>query len=237
MLSLEDAEKALKNYFRKHFIGQLADLCQVLGTSSRTSVFRRLKSLGYLSSFTHAGRYYTLAEVPQFDAWGVWFYREAGFSQAGTLKETVLKLVDGSTAGMTTAELRAMLRLHVTNALSNTLGSLVRGAQLQQDKLGSRRVYLSADPRQADEQRACQQRLRDAAVAAPATVTTEAVIAVLVEALRAGEALLVEPSVLSSRLQARGVTVTTAQVQQILAHYELRPGKKTAAPASIPSQS
>jgi len=237
MLSSENAEKALKNFFRKHFVGQLADICKVLGTSSRTSVFRRLKPLGYLSSFTHAGRYYTLADVPQFDPWGLWFYREAGFSAAGTLKETVVKLVDGSPTGMTTAELRALLKLPVTNALSNTLGSLVQGAWLQQDPLGGRRLYLSADHRQADEQRARQQQQRDVALASPATVTTETVIAVLVEALRAGEALLVKPSVVSSRLQARGVTVDTAQVEQIFAHYGLRPGKKTAVPASRPSRS
>ena len=52
------------------------------------SVFRRLRELGYLSSYTHNGRYYTLAGVPDFDENGLWFHRGIGFSQVGTLKET-----------------------------------------------------------------------------------------------------------------------------------------------------
>jgi hypothetical protein len=44
---------------------------------SRRSLFRDLASLGYLTSFTHAGRYYTLADIPQFDERGLWFYKTA----------------------------------------------------------------------------------------------------------------------------------------------------------------
>jgi hypothetical protein len=52
------------------------------------TVFRRLREVGYRTSFTHRGQYYTLAERPEFDASGLWFHGDIGFSRSGTLKET-----------------------------------------------------------------------------------------------------------------------------------------------------
>ena len=42
----------------------------------------------YLSSYTHAGRYYTLENISKFDEQGLWFYRD------GTLKETTAVQVE-----------------------------------------------------------------------------------------------------------------------------------------------
>ncbi|MCP5012937.1 MAG: hypothetical protein GY942_23410, partial [Aestuariibacter sp.] len=116
------------------------------------SVFRRLKTIGYRSSFNHAGRYYTLADVPRFDQWGLWFYRDAGFSCAGTLKATVLALVEDSATGMTSKELLALLKLPVANTLYNTLHELRQGARIPRQTLAGQHIYLSADPGRADEQ-------------------------------------------------------------------------------------
>ena len=41
-------------------------LRDALGGCSRRSVFRYLERVGYLSSFTHAGRYYTLESTARF---------------------------------------------------------------------------------------------------------------------------------------------------------------------------
>jgi hypothetical protein len=235
MLSQDGSEKALRKFFRKRSAGQLADLFKVLQTASRMSVFRRLKTLGYHSSYTHGGRYYTLAEVPEFDSWGLWFHRQVGFSRAGTLKETVVELVGGSPAGMTPKELRALLRLAVSNALYNTLSELARSAQLQSRKLSGRTVYLSAETQIAAKQIEQRELQQHSALTSPVATTTEVVIAVLVEALQA-EAVLVEASVISARLHARSIAVSAAQVEQIFSHYELQPGKKTAAPVSKPSR-
>ena len=62
---------------------------------------------------------------------------------------------------------------------------------------------------------------------APVPMSDETVIAVLVEALQSAE-VLVAPSMVASRLAARGVAVTAAQVEQIFTRYGLEPGKKTA---------
>jgi hypothetical protein len=146
-----ESEKALRKFFGKHSIGQLDELFQVLQTDSRMSVFRRLKALGYLSSFTHSGRYYTLSSRPQFDGMGLWFHHEVGFSTVGTLKATIVGLVEGSAGGMTPKELRVLLRLPVSNTLYNTLHELAHGMQLQSQKSAGLSLYVSAEASRAAE--------------------------------------------------------------------------------------
>jgi hypothetical protein len=86
LLPPKKAQKVLGKLFHKKYIVNLDELFQILDTHSRMSVFRRLKPMGYLTSFTHAGRYYTLLDIPKFDKLGLWFYQDVGFSSAGTLK-------------------------------------------------------------------------------------------------------------------------------------------------------
>ena len=226
MLTPDASESALRNFFRKHRIAELPELFHLLGTRSRMSVFRRLKAIGYRSSFNHAGRYYTLADVPQFDQRGLWFHHHAGFSCAGTLKDTVVDLVEGSTAGMTPKELLALLKLPVANTLYNTLHAVRHEARIGRHELGGDHLYISADPQRANAQLMRRRQAIGQEPSAPVPVSEETVIAVLVEALQ-GADLLVSASMVASRLTARAVAVTTAQVEQVFARYGLKPGKKT----------
>ena len=223
MLPPDASVKALQSFFHKHQIAEISELFHLLQTRSRMSVFRRLKTIGYRSSFNHAGRYYTLADVPRFDQWGLWFYRDVGFSCAGTLKATVLALVEDSATGMTPKELIALLKLPVANTLYNTLHELRQGARIGRQTLAGRHIYLSAEPGRADEQFMKRRQAPSSDVQLP----NETVIAVLVEALQSAE-VLVAPSVLALRLAARGVVVTAVQVERIFTRYGLGPEKKTA---------
>ena len=49
-------------------VATLEDLKDALGTTGTMTVFRKLKALGYLSSYSHRGKYYALREIPDFDA-------------------------------------------------------------------------------------------------------------------------------------------------------------------------
>ncbi len=60
---------ALKTLFRAKPVALLDDLRGALKTPSRTTIFRVLSAAGYLTSYSHAGRYYTLKRIPQFDSW------------------------------------------------------------------------------------------------------------------------------------------------------------------------
>jgi hypothetical protein len=53
----------LHQYLRRHRIADLPELKHALGTDTAITVFRKLKQLGYLASYTHRGRFYTLPEI------------------------------------------------------------------------------------------------------------------------------------------------------------------------------
>ena len=69
----------LREFLRMKKVATLLELKQALGTTVDTTVFRKLKELSYCSSYSHRGRYYTLAEIPQFDPRGLWSFQTVLF--------------------------------------------------------------------------------------------------------------------------------------------------------------
>ena len=67
-------QKKVEKLFRKRRVVTMSDLCEVIGSSSRMTVFRRLREIEYVSSYTHAGRYYTLYDIARFDSDGMAFF-------------------------------------------------------------------------------------------------------------------------------------------------------------------
>jgi hypothetical protein len=226
MISPQDAEKALRRLFRRKTVADLHDLMKTLETSSRMTVFRRLKPLGYQSSFTDAGKYYTLVEIPVFDDFGLWFHREIGFSRAGTLKATIFEIVESSKAGMAPKELLWLLKLKMPNSLHNALRELARSDLLQRQVVDGVHLYTSQHADRAEEQirmRRLEIRQDGLTSAEPSLETT---IAVLVEAIRAGTTLA-SPTTVSSRLSASGIAVPVDQVVLIYRRHGLDAEKKT----------
>ena len=213
--------------FRKNYIATIDEVFQILDTNSRMSAFRRLKSMGYLTSFTNAGRYYTLSAIPRFDEQGLWFYQDVGFSHAGTLKSTVIELVNFSAAGMTPNEALNLLRLRVPNSLHNALHGLIKDGYLKRQRLQGIPLYTSIDSDIARKQMAVRlEKLENRPL--PPIASTETTIAVLVEALKAGKALPSSTTV-AARLIAQSMPITVDQVEQIFDEYDLSAEKKTAA--------
>lgn len=227
MLSPEVSREALLKMFRKKYIATIDEVFQILDTNSRMSAFRRLKSMGYLTSFTNAGRYYTLSDIPRFDEQGLWFYQDVGFSHAGTLKSTVIGLVNFSAAGMTPNEALNLLRLRVPNSLHNALHGLIKDGYLKRQRLQGIPLYTSIDSDIARKQMAVRlEKLENRPL--PPIASTETTIAVLVEALKAGKALPSSTTV-AARLTAQSMPITVDQVEQIFDEYDLSAEKKTAA--------
>ena len=105
------------------------------------SVRRFLAEVGYFSSFTHNGSWYTLRSIPHFDGDGLWFYRDIGFSRSGSLTKTLIDLVVRSPTGMTAETLGAKLRVRCHAGLVQ----LCRKGKLQRQKMGRSHVYYSVD--------------------------------------------------------------------------------------------
>ncbi len=148
MVSDTDAVEAL---LQKQKIATLQELKQSLGTSSTMTVFRKLKSLGYQTSYSHRGQYYTLVEIPQFDAQGLWSYRNVWFSRAGNLLDTTKQFVEEAVAGLTGSELQGLLSVEVKEPLLQ----LYRRKRVEREQIEGSYVYFS---RQSSVRR--QQRLQ-----------------------------------------------------------------------------
>ncbi len=88
------------------------ELLEQTGCSSMTA-WQVLRQHGYHTSYNDNARHYTLVGVPQFDEHGLWAYRDVRFSKWGSLTETIVALVEHSSAGLTTQQLQQLL--HIEN--------------------------------------------------------------------------------------------------------------------------
>ena len=227
----DEAGKSLRRLFRRRTVVDMHALFKALDTRSRMTVFRRLKKVGYLSSYTHTGRYYTLADIPVFDEWGLWSYRDAGFSRAGTLKQTVAAYVTESADGRTHGQLRDLLRVRV----HNTLAGLVGQGRIDRQTLHGVHLYVSVDAAQAAQQMERRRQADRMLAKAMRVLTSEEIVEVLVETLRTAPDLP-SPALVASRLQSRGLQIEPHHVQKVFDSQGLLPEKKTVRPNSSPSR-
>ena len=132
----QDAVKAL---LKRQKIVTLTELKDSLETSATMTVFRKLKALGYQTSYSHRGQYYTLADIPRFDQQGLWSYRSVCFSRDGNLLETTLRFVEKAEAGLTASELNGVLSVEVKEPLLQ----LYRRKRIDRLENGNAYVYFS----------------------------------------------------------------------------------------------
>jgi hypothetical protein len=209
----------LLEWFQTHPVTQLEDLNRALRSSART-VFRTLKKIGYHSSFSHAGQYYTLVGTPSFDENGLWFHEHVGFSRQGTLRLTLQRLIERSPAGRTHEELQALVRIRA----HDTLRSLVTAGLIGRELVASLFVYLGADPVTAQAQlKRRKELLQTRSATPPAPLAIARVIEVLLAVIRQPRATAAE---IATSLRSRGLAVSDEQVAATFVHYSL--GKKTA---------
>jgi hypothetical protein len=224
MLDKVASVRALKRLFRRFPVADLNTLSRTLDTRSRMSIFRRLKDFGYFSSYTHAGSFYTLGHIPQFDDYGLWMHQGIGFSREGTLKATLLNLVETAPSGFTHTELKHLLCVKV----HNTLLGLVREDRIGREHIEKAYLYISADTGEAAEQISRRRMLLAESDKGINILPITIVVDVLIETIHA-EKLRVAPRLISQRLAARGCSVTTRQVEQIFGQYGIDALKKTPA--------
>ena len=126
----------LLNAFRQKKVLTKQELLQATQCSAMTA-WRLLQRHGYLTSYNCNARYYTLANIPQFDQHGLWSCRKIRFSKWGTLTETIIGLIENSQDGMTPEQLQQLL--HVKN-VRPALARLTEQESLTREKMGGRFV-------------------------------------------------------------------------------------------------
>ena len=130
----------LKLEFHSKYILTMSEIKQILGTNVNMTAYRILSNFSYLSSYSHAGRYYTLPEIAQFDEHGIWEYSHVYFSKFRTLKESILHVLKQSKSGYSANELKKIFKISVHNTVLN----LYNGKRIKRKQIGKEYVYFSA---------------------------------------------------------------------------------------------
>src|SRR5213593_1616198 len=138
----------LVELFRSGKIAMMPELKEALGTQVDVTVFRKLNELGYRTSYSHRGGYYTLNDITLFNDLGLWSFRSVWFSRQGTLVKTCEAFVTGSEAGYFAEELDNVLQVETKAALLN----LFRAGRVDRDPISGRYLYRSVDPKVRDHQ-------------------------------------------------------------------------------------
>ena len=131
----------LRSLLLQREIATLDELKEALGTFVNVTVFRKLKPLDYLTSYSHRGRYYTLREIARFDDKGLWSQADVWFSQAGTLLATAETFVNRSPRGYFAHELARALHIEV----QDTLHQLVQQRRITRQILSGLYLYTAID--------------------------------------------------------------------------------------------
>jgi hypothetical protein len=137
-------------------VATMPQLQAALGTQVPVTVFRKLASLPYRSSYSHRGAYYTLDSIAQYDELGLWAYGDIHFSRHGTLLDTAAVLVPQAPAGYLVGELEAVVQV----AAKDTLRQLAQAGRLYRAAWAGRYLYCAADRGRRQEQWAARQAQR-----------------------------------------------------------------------------
>jgi len=139
----------LRKLFARRKCWLLADLAAALDCALIT-VRRLLKEVGYVRSYTHNGKWYTLATTPRFDRDGIWRYRQIGFSKQGSLTATIQYLIERSSVGLSARDIGEKLQ-HPCHAVMTILH---KAGDIDRIKIGGEFRYLSTKERTNRRQRA-----------------------------------------------------------------------------------
>jgi hypothetical protein len=140
--------KNIANLLHERKIATFAEIAEALGTNGRRTVFRKLKELDYLTSYSHRGSYYTLEEIARFDELGLWSYRDVSFSVHGSLLLTAKMIVEKSNCGCFVSDLDTALNVSTKDVLSQ----LALTKELSREKIGGRYLYCASDKTRRKEQ-------------------------------------------------------------------------------------
>lgn len=207
--------EAVVKLFHKEKVLKIDKLFGVFQTESRRTVHRYMKELEYRTSYSHAGQYYTLFEIAEFDVNGLWHYEDIGFSRHGTLLDTIVYLVDQAPEGMTNSELQERFHLVVKAALID----LVKKKKLVREKRTNRFVYLSLDP--AKGQKQLKQRDK---ITTDSSVDDSISLRVLLMAYKLVGGQVTSEQV-ATALKKEGSKISLEVVRQVFQKYDI--GKKT----------
>jgi hypothetical protein len=202
---------------RNNTVMTMPQLCQALNGRSRGSVYRDLKKVPLITSYSHSGQYYVLKSTAKFDPHGLWFFNDIRFSSYGTLKTTLLSSITRANLGMTQKELKTRLGIPV----QNTLAMLIKSELVSRTLLpGKRWLYISIDELKGQVQLKKRLALQPpkTTVSLPAqSIQIDILLAVLRCPHRA-----IDDVMLTDQLKKHGLKCDEHEIMAVLRHYEIK---------------
>ncbi len=202
---------AVVRSFKKEKVVTVVLLATWLSCSIATAR-RRLKTWRAYTSYNRNGRYYTLPEIAEFDANGLWRYQGVCFSKHGNLKQTLVHLVTHSVHGLSGAELGELLGLQPRSFLSHFRDH----PALYRENLRGRWIWFAAAPKIRAKQK--QTRLAQAAAKGPQMPSDMEAVMILVDLIRYPNSGLQQ---IAHRFKGQGLTIDVAAIRQLLGQHDL----------------
>ena len=208
MGTTSDDNRVLNAIFRRKVV--TVDVLSSFLSSSVKTARRRLRLWEAYTSYNKNGRFYTLPGIPQFDGNGLWAYRSVRFSEHGNLKQTAIKLIRLSRAGLDAAEMSDLLGIPIRSFLS----SLRKQTDTRREKVQGRFVYFSAV-----EQEFIEQKNHRVAMARITQLPRDIdAISVLVETIKSPH---LDAEALSTRLRQQSCIVTPKSIINLFTYHGL----------------
>ncbi len=210
-----DKLQTIENHFVEKNVLTLQYLSQYFNVSVRT-IQRIISPLDTIKSYDHNGRYFSLKKLAHFDSVGIWKYKDIHFSKYGTLKNTLVAIINNSSEGMDASQIKEALDVDTRSFLFQYKD--VSG--IRREKVGKHYVYFSADQQRFSQQLSNRKQALESSIGAPLEGT--AAICVLVETIKYPDFSLEQ---LSHHLGKQGIKIKPEVIHDFFIFYGIE--KKT----------
>lgn len=147
----------IEKFIKKEKVVTLDQIKAEVKSGVTMTIMRKLKSLGYLTSYSDRGKYYTLIYIPKFSDLGLWSFNDSiHFSKYNTLVDTCYYFINESISGQSIRELESLLKVTVRLAV----GNLYKEQKVFRASFNGELVFFSID----NKIRKAQMALRNSAV-------------------------------------------------------------------------
>jgi len=202
--------EAIKKIIRKNKVQTFGKILNKMNCSSIT-LRRDIKTIGGITSFTHRGEYVTLFDIPVYDRFGIWFYKDVGFTKFKNSLDLIVSIINNAEKWITKEEIEELLRIKI----SKQIQILLSHNRLHRIKFGAKYRYLSEELAK-DKKRQIQ--LFDIEEYYDKKVSIADIIAVL-------KAVLSEQKIdmhnLKKLVQKYSLDVPIKKIEQLLLKYDL----------------
>lgn len=132
---LETIERIIRKYKIQSFVTILSKM-----DCSSITLRRDIKAIGGTTSYTHRGKYITLADIPVFNENGIWFYKKVGFTKFKNSLDLIVSIIN-TKEGITKENIEEILTIKI----SKQIQILLKQNRLHRVKLGAKYFYLSEE--------------------------------------------------------------------------------------------